>query len=95
MESWRDNFIRPWGTLSFYLSLGGLSQMEGLEFFTLLGGDNRVFCTRGMDGQNVQYLQNVVFVFEKGLSGQNHSLSDSHHPKDKCCPGKFLIPPTP
>ena len=28
---------------------------------------------------NVQYLQNVVFSFEKGLSGQNHSLSDSHH----------------
>ena len=29
---------------------------------------------------NVQYLQNVVFSFEKGLSGQNHSLSDSHNP---------------
>ena len=28
---------------------------------------------------NVQCLQNVVFSFEKGLSGQNHSLSDSHH----------------
>ena len=29
---------------------------------------------------NVQYLQNVVFSFDKGLSGQIHSLSDSHHP---------------
>ena len=27
---------------------------------------------------NIQYLQNVVFSFEKGLSGQNHSLSDPH-----------------
>ena len=29
------------------------------------------------------YLQNVVFSFEKGLSGQNHSLLDFHHPIDK------------
>ena len=32
---------------------------------------------------NVQYLQNVVFSFEKGSSGQNHSLSDSHQPVEK------------
>ena len=32
---------------------------------------------------NVQYLQNVVFSFEKGLSGQNHALSDSRHPTEK------------
>ena len=28
---------------------------------------------------NVQYLQNVVFSFEKGLNGQNYSSSDFHH----------------
>ena len=28
---------------------------------------------------NFQYLQNVVFSFEKGWGSQNHSLSDSHH----------------
>ena len=27
----------------------------------------------------VQYLQNVVCSFGKGVNGQNHSLSDSHH----------------
>ena len=27
----------------------------------------------------VQYLQNVVFIFEKNLNDQNHS-SDFHHP---------------
>ena len=32
---------------------------------------------------NVQYLQNVVFSFEKGSSGQNYSLPDSHHPIEK------------
>ena len=41
---------------------------------------------------NVQYFQNVVFSFEKGLSGQNHSLSDSQHPIEKFSPGKFHIP---
>ena len=41
---------------------------------------------------DVQYLQNVVFRFKKGLNGQNHSLSDSHHPIKKYPPaGKFLI----
>ena len=34
---------------------------------------------------NVQYLQKVVFSFEKGSNAQNHSLSDSQH----------LITPTP
>ena len=28
---------------------------------------------------DVQYLQNVVFSFEKGSNGQNHSSSGSHH----------------
>ena len=28
---------------------------------------------------NVQYLQNVVFSFEGGSNGQNHSSSGSHH----------------
>ena len=34
---------------------------------------------------NVQYLQNVVFSFEKGLNGQNHSSSDFYH---------LIFPPT-
>ena len=29
---------------------------------------------------DAQYLQNVVFSFEEGLYGQNHSFSDTHHP---------------
>ena len=28
---------------------------------------------------DVQYLQNVIFSFEKGLNGQNYSSSGSHH----------------
>ena len=28
---------------------------------------------------DVQYLQKVVFCFEKGSNGQNHSSSASHH----------------
>ena len=28
---------------------------------------------------DVQYLQNVLFSFEKSLNGQNHSPLDSHH----------------
>ena len=44
---------------------------------------------------NVQYLQNAAFSFGKGLSGQNHFLSDSHHPIEKYPPGKFPISPTP
>ena len=41
---------------------------------------------------NVQYLQNVVFSFEKGLSGQNHSLSDSYHPIEKSPKENFPFP---
>ena len=40
---------------------------------------------------DVQYLQNLVFSFEKGSNVQNHSLSDSHHSK-KNLPAKFPIP---
>ena len=29
---------------------------------------------------NVQYLKNVVFSFENGSNGQNHSTSDSYCP---------------
>ena len=29
---------------------------------------------------DVQYIQNVVFSFEKGSNGQNHSSSDLHQP---------------
>ena len=41
---------------------------------------------------NAQCLQNVVFSFEKGLSGQNHSLSDEKLSDRKIPPGKFPIP---
>ena len=36
----------------------------------------------------VQYLQNVVFSFEKSLNGRNHSSTDSDHPV------KIFPPPT-
>ena len=32
---------------------------------------------------DVQYLQNVLFSFEKGSNGENHSLTDSYHPMKK------------
>ena len=35
---------------------------------------------------DVQYSQNVVFGFEKGLNVQNHTSSDSHHPIKKSAP---------
>ena len=38
----------------------------------------------------VDYLQSVVFSFEKGLNGQNHSSLDSHRPI-KNPPAKFTI----
>ena len=41
---------------------------------------------------NVQCLQNVASSFEKGFSGQNHSLQDSHHLIEKFPPDKFPIP---
>ena len=113
------------GDLKFSPAPGGLSQMGGLQSFTLWGGEgggNKVFSTRGWgeslphwlkiysfltrksppsrltpnflfpppmfilplnNNFHVQYLQIVVFSFEKGLSGQNHSLSDSHHAIEK------------
>ena len=44
---------------------------------------------------SVQYLQNVVFGFEKGSIGQNSSSSDSHHPIKKCpCSKVSHYPPT-
>ena len=42
---------------------------------------------------SVQYLKNVVFYFEKGLNGQNHPLSDSHHPIKNLSPGKSISLP--
>ena len=41
---------------------------------------------------DVQYLQNVVFNFEKGSEAQSHSSSDSDHPVKKFLPAKFPIP---
>ena len=43
---------------------------------------------------DVQYLQNVVFSFEKGSNDQIHSLSDSHDSIKKVSPAKFPISPT-
>ena len=40
---------------------------------------------------DVQYSQKIIFSFEKGMIGQNNSLSGSHHPV-KTSPTKFLIP---
>ena len=37
---------------------------------------------------DVQYLQNIVFSFEKGSDGQNYSL-DSHHPIKNSLPSKM------
>ena len=41
---------------------------------------------------DVQYLQNLVFSFEKGLNVQNHSLPDSHHSIKKFPQQNFLFP---
>ena len=41
---------------------------------------------------DVQYLQNVVFSFEKGLNGPKHSPSDSHHPIQKLLWLNFPFP---
>ena len=44
---------------------------------------------------DVQYLQKVVFSFEKGSMCQNHPGSGSHNPIKNFLPAKFPIPPTP
>ena len=44
---------------------------------------------------HVQYLQNLVFSFEKDSDGQNYSLSDSHQLIKKFPPSKFPIHPLP
>ena len=41
---------------------------------------------------DVQYVQNVVFSFEKSSNGQNHSLSDSDHPTKKFTPQNLPLP---
>ena len=43
---------------------------------------------------DVQYIENVVFSFEKGSNGQYHSLSDSHYPITPT-PNKISQPPSP
>ena len=42
----------------------------------------------------VQYLQNVIFNFEKGSNGQMHSSSGSNHPIKKFPQQNFLFFPT-
>ena len=39
-----------------------------------------------------QYSQKAAFSFEKGLKGQNHSSSGSHHPIKKLPKQNFLSP---
>ena len=39
---------------------------------------------------DVQYSQNVVFSFAKGLNCQNHFSSGSHHPVKKLPPAVFI-----
>ena len=41
---------------------------------------------------NVKYLQNVVFRFEKGLNGQNHSSLGSQHQIEKSPQQNFPFP---
>ena len=41
---------------------------------------------------NVKYLKNVVFGFEKGLNGQNHSSLSSHHQIEKSPQQNFPFP---
>ena len=41
---------------------------------------------------DVQYLQNAVFSFGKGLNGQNHSSSGFQHPINAPPPAKFPSP---
>ena len=43
---------------------------------------------------DVQYLQNDVFYFEKGLNGQMHSSSDAHHLIRKSTPSKISYSPS-
>ena len=43
---------------------------------------------------DVQYLQNDVFYFEKGLNGQMHSSSDPHHLIGKSTPSKISYSPS-
>ena len=40
---------------------------------------------------DVQYIQNNVFSFQKGLNGLNDSSLDSH-PVEKIPPAKFFVP---
>ena len=42
---------------------------------------------------NAQYLQSVVFTFEKSSNGQNCSSSDSQYPVKNSPQAKFLISP--
>ena len=44
---------------------------------------------------HAQYLQNVVFSFEKDSNSQNPSSSGSHCQKKKFPPAKFPAPPPP
>ena len=41
---------------------------------------------------NVQYIQNVVFSFQKGTNGLNDSSLDSHHLSKKIPQQNFLFP---
>ena len=40
---------------------------------------------------DVQYIQNVVFSFQKGSNGLNDSSLDFYHPSKKIPPAKFFV----
>ena len=52
-------------------------------------------CTNLFTLIHVQYLQNVVFSFEKGSNRQNYFSSDSYHQIKDSPPSKFPISPNP
>ena len=84
-------FFGPWGILNFHLQLdgGGLSQMEGLKFSTLLGDNNKVFSTGGMEGVPTLLAKNY-----SSLPPGKVSPVDSHH-QIFIAPTKGLFPRTP
>ena len=68
---------------------GGRSQMEGLRFSTLLGDNNKVFSTGGMEGVPTLLAKNY-----SSLPPGKVSPVDSHH-QIFIAPTKGLFPRTP
>ena len=68
---------------------GGLSQMGGLKFSTLLGDNNKVFSTGGMEGVRTLLAKNY-----SSLPLGKVSPVDSHH-QIFIAPYQRFIPPNP